>query len=231
MTQSTSEKKKHKCSEKYKHIKKIRRLFILYQIMFCINKNSYTPFHVLTADLIDCYGGSSELIRVFNRLGVCTSYDTLLRQIHESVEASRSQGIIQGLVPSVITLFSMDYIDFLKSHAQVYKGNQQLTWHGTTIQAVQPLPSLNTEVSELLHSRRRPHTELSPFPSPDHPTRSPLPKRFHGRPRTAVEFSGVESSNESVPVYNFEKIPVLSEIQLQHPTLDTSFKQICFTLH
>ena len=40
---------------------------------------------------------------------------------------------------------SADNLDFLHSYARVYSGNQQLSWHGTTIQAVQPQPSVLTD--------------------------------------------------------------------------------------
>ena len=101
LTQSTSErsKKRSSQSESSKNIKNIRRLFILCQIMFCIDNTCYMPFHVLTADLIDSYGGSFELIKILNRLGVCVSNDTLLRHIQQKVQESVSKGILQGLDP------------------------------------------------------------------------------------------------------------------------------------
>ena len=108
--------------------------------MFCIDKTCYMPFHVLNADLIDCYGGSAELIKIFNRLGVCVSNDTLLRHIQQNVQQMKSKGIFQGLDPDIITVFTLDNIVFLHSHAQVFAGNQLLSWHGTTIQAVQANP-------------------------------------------------------------------------------------------
>ena len=162
--------------------------------MFCIDKTCYMPFHVLNADPIDCYGGSAELIKIFNRLGVCVSNDTLLRHIQQIVQQMKSKGILQGLDPDIITVFTLDNIDFLHSHAQVFAGNQHLSWHGTTIQAVQanPLhkaqalvhdePTIPSEtcVQTDVNTRRRSHGLLSPIPLPDKEVRSPLPKRFHG---------------------------------------------------
>ena len=67
------------------------------------------PFHVLNADLIDCYGGSAELIKIFNRLGVCVSNDTLLRHIEQNVQQMKSKRILQGLDPDIITVFTLDF--------------------------------------------------------------------------------------------------------------------------
>ena len=132
LTQSTTErhKKPSSQSESSKTIKKIRRLFLLCQIMFCIDNTCYMPFHVLAADLIDSCGGSSELIKILNRLGVCVSNDTLLRHIQQKVQESVSKGILQGLDPHILTLFTMDNIDFLQSRPGFcWKPTTQLAWN------------------------------------------------------------------------------------------------------
>ncbi len=221
LTQSATErdKKPSSQSENSKNIKNIRRLFILCQIMFCMDNTCYMPFHILTADLIDSYGGSVELIKIFNRFGVCVSNDTLLRHIQHKVQESASKGILQGLDLNILTLFTLDNIDFLHSHAQVFAGNQQLSWHGTTIQAVQSKPShVEATTSDLLPShttRRRPHALLSPMPSPDKEARSPVPKRFHGRARTGTEFK----SNATIP-------PEQSRVSLSKSSIHTPYNGI-----
>ena len=109
-SQSATERKKGRniIQSKSSKIKSIRRLFILCQIMFCIDSTCYLPFYVLIADLIDSYGVSVELIKILNRLGVCVSNDTLLRHIQQKVQ----EGILQGLNPSILTLFTLlDDID------------------------------------------------------------------------------------------------------------------------
>lgn len=45
--------------------------------------------------------------------------------------------------PNSFTVISADNIDFLHSYARVFYGNQTRSWHGTTVQAVQPKPSLH----------------------------------------------------------------------------------------
>ena len=44
-----------------------------------------------------------------------------------------------------LTFISADNIDFLHSYAQVFCGNQQSSWHRTTVQAVQPMPSMHVQ--------------------------------------------------------------------------------------
>ena len=46
---------------------------------------------------------------------------------------------------------SAENIDFLHSYAQLYKGSNNSSWHGTTIQVVQPLPSLSIHPEVDLH--------------------------------------------------------------------------------
>ena len=145
------------------HIQK--RLRRAYLVMFSMDSRCTTSFHTQITDLVDCCGGSNELIRILNRLGVCSSYDTLLRHIQACTTELSGKGILQGLNPSVLTIFSMDNIDFLKSHAQVYCGKQQLSWHGTTIQAIQPLPHIEDDQTI---NRRRTRESHSPPHSPLH---------------------------------------------------------------
>ena len=63
------------------------------------------------------------------------------------MEKRRSSGIATQLKRN-FTVTSVDNIDFLQSHAAVYSGDQHYTWHGASIQAVQPkstLPELSIQ--------------------------------------------------------------------------------------
>ena len=172
----TTKKRRNRVSST--HVKNIRRLFILHQIMFSIDKTCSMPFHLLNADLLDCLGGSAELIRIFNRLGLCVSLDTLSRHIQTTISTVQKDSLLQGLDPSNITVFTVDNIDYLHSYAKVFCGNQKLSYHGTTIQAVQT-KQLTRQVG-----RRRSHALLSPAMGD---MKSPIPKRVRGR--TGTEFS------------------------------------------
>ena len=217
------------------YIRDLRRAFIISQIMYCIDSRSSISFQLIIADIVACYGGSSQLLRILNRLGVCTSLDTLLRHIQTTVQQSETKGILQGLDPSVITVFSMDNIDFLKSYAQVYCGNQQLRWHGTTVQAVQTKP-LHWEANELPDSApsKRSHDMTSPVHSPT--TGSPLRKMYCCRARTNTELKSIEQSdlnNEHDKSYNFDPISAFSaqtKLSIEHFRLSTDEQKACCTL-
>ena len=56
--------------------------------------------------------------------------------------------VLQGMENMYInkehfTVVSVDNVDFMHTYARVVKGKQNSSWHGTTVQAVQPLPSLS----------------------------------------------------------------------------------------
>ena len=100
------------------------------------------PMHTLLTDTIESQGGSALLIKILNRLGVCASADTLSRFIQYKV-STFSKNKLKSLSPDSLTVVSTDNIDFMHSFAQVFCVNQTSSWHGTTVQAIQPLPYLS----------------------------------------------------------------------------------------
>lgn len=68
--------------------------------MFLTNSECYSPFHVLLADAIECNGGSTELIRIFNRIGAVSSVETLKRVIQSVSQEIKSQGVLSLLAVS-----------------------------------------------------------------------------------------------------------------------------------
>ena len=70
-------------SELALHTKMIRRFFILCAIMHCINEDFTIPLHTLITDIVDGQGGSALLIRILNRLGVCSSLKSLNRYMQD----------------------------------------------------------------------------------------------------------------------------------------------------
>ena len=123
-------------------MKKLRRFTCMCMLMYCMDDRCYLPLHCLITDLIDSCGGSTKLIRYLNRLGICSSLDTLSRVIQQHVNMREHKGPEQELHSSAMMVVSADNIDFMHRYAHNYCGRQSTSWHGTTIQIVQPQPSL-----------------------------------------------------------------------------------------
>ena len=145
LTRSASERRgvANKQMSNEQHKKKLRQFFLLCSMIFCADDRCSMPMHILIADLIESQGGTAFLIQALNRLGVCSSQDTLKRFIQSKVDTKKGKHPCSGYFNSnSFTVISVDNIDFLHSFARVFKGTQNSSWHGTTVQLVQPLPSL-----------------------------------------------------------------------------------------
>ncbi len=176
--------------------KKLRR-FLLSAILFCSDDRCSVPLHTLLTDMIDSQGGSALLVRIL----VCASLDTLSRSIQHHVGQIKGKCGDTCLNTSSFTVVSADNIGFQHSYARVFCGNQASSWHGTSIQATHPLPSLGlletyTMLQEFARmevgitgkqmSRKRTERE-SLLPSPSKSARSPAQKLR--RMRTGTERS------------------------------------------
>ena len=84
--------------------------------MYCIDDRCYLPMHSLITDMVDSCGGSTKLIRALNRLGMCSSLDTLSRVIQQQVKMREQKGPELELHPSAMMIVSADNIDFLHSY-------------------------------------------------------------------------------------------------------------------
>ena len=123
------------------HVKRVRLAYLLCVVLFCATSGHCSvPLHILLADFIDASGGSSELISVLNKLGAVASADTLNRHICSVSVQGKMDGLLKDLNSESFTVASTDNIDFLQSHAAVYSGSQHRSWHGTSVQVVQPQP-------------------------------------------------------------------------------------------
>ena len=74
---------------------------------------------------------------------------------------------MSGFPENAFTVASADNLDFIHSHARIYCGKQQSSWHGTTVQIVQPQPSTLVDTSQelLVSTNNEPATHAEPTTS------------------------------------------------------------------
>ena len=98
------------------------------------------PLQYLLADAILCLGGSTELLKIFNGIGAVASLDTHDLIATYAVKERITKGIHSELVPSTLTISSIDNMDILQHHTIVSTVQSKRSWHGTSVQCVQPMP-------------------------------------------------------------------------------------------
>ena len=69
--------------------------------------------------VIESCGGSTELITILNRFGICSSVDTLKRIVHSVLLDRKNAGTRSLLVNEVFTVASTDNVYFLQNNAAV----------------------------------------------------------------------------------------------------------------
>ena len=157
-TQSVRERRASQCIEPLEssNLSKIATLVCL--LITCTNAKQLTPIHNILADIIETCGGSCELIRILNRMGFVSSPNSHDRFVTFHAEAEQDKHLWTKISPSVVTVASVDNFDMLQTHSAIYQGKHHRSYYGTTIQLVQPLPSMT---SDQLNVTRHASTSVS----------------------------------------------------------------------
>ena len=159
------------------HTRKVRRIFILCAMLFTTNSDCSFPLHTLIADIVKTCGGSNRLMKVLNRLGVCASIETHGRYVQYRVDSINSEGPMSGYPQNSFMVVSADNLDYVHQYARSFSGKQSISWHGTTVQIVQPKPtsltdSLSSTTTGMPHNDTMSQSQLT-MASRLYSTRSP----------------------------------------------------------
>ena len=128
--------------------KNIRQLYALCVLLFTTNTTCSMPLHVVLTEAILSNGGSTELVRIMNRVEAVASLNTANRLSTLVASQRVSRGIIPELHLNTLTIASVDNIDILQPHSLVSCTDATRSWHGTSVQCVQPRSSFNILSSE-----------------------------------------------------------------------------------
>ncbi|CAG2184537.1 unnamed protein product [Mytilus edulis] len=117
------------------------RLFIASCIFNAQSSKCGQPLHLLLSDVLDKYSGSStELLAISNRLGATVSKESLRRFISSRcIQLDKEPNLLSS---DSFTVASFDNLDKNQKYAIVGTGANKSGFHGTTIQAVTPKPSV-----------------------------------------------------------------------------------------
>lgn len=86
-------------------------------------------------------------MRILNQLRVTSSPDTPDYYVTSVANLYKGGSVWRDIPEYSFTVASVDNFDILKSNASVYCGDQYRSYHGTTIQLVQPLPRYTSNQS------------------------------------------------------------------------------------
>ena len=118
----------------------LRRFFICSCLLFCVNRECHFPLNLIISDVIDKFTCSStECLTILSRFGITVSKDSLVR--YQVFAAKKEMEMKPSVLSSSFCVASVDNIDRNSQFAAVTASQKPRGFHGTSVQAVEPLPS------------------------------------------------------------------------------------------
>ena len=163
-------------------------------LFFTTDNRCNTPLHTLLTDVVYSHGGTTQLVQVMNRLGMISSEDTHARYVDHVVSHSdRTHDI--DLSDTVVA--TLDNLDFLQSNAAVYCGDQHRSWHGTTVQILQPKPPTQLPNENVSSTNMAPSLSLPPTQKKERRARTAKERKSADDARSSLH--SLESNMEEPP--------------------------------
>ena len=121
----------------------LRRILISSLFMFMQNPSCHLLQSQLT-ELIDSHSRSSELVKVLNKFGFSVSRDTMSRSIIKAVKNLTEDKIKLQANQNYqsFKVATVDNVDQNVKSGEIVFGKKQENMHATTVQSVEPGPSL-----------------------------------------------------------------------------------------
>ena len=143
MTQSVRQSRRKLFSESASNTQltiSTKNIYALCVLQFCTNSMCSAPLHILLTEAVLCHGSTLELVRILNRIGAAASLDTVNRLATRVVQMRLTRGVKSDLQHHMFAAVSIDNIDILQPFSFVSSLDATRSWHGTSVQCVQPLP-------------------------------------------------------------------------------------------
>ena len=166
-------------------------------------------------------------MQILNRLGAAATVETVNRLATQIVQKRLSTGIQSELQPQMFTAVSVDNIDILQPYSFVSATNLTRSWHGTSVQCVQPHPLSGHLTSEDVLNQDPVNASNSGKHALSSPIGTPIAVEKHKRrKRTLTE--GTMPSPHTVLVHPEQLSDPDLQMEYEHPTRTLCLEQ--FTL-
>ena len=115
-------------------------LFLLAVMAHVVHPPCNYPLHFTLSDYVQSHSGSTELLQLLSRFGVCSSRDTFQRMKTKVVAARKDDGLQKEVATGAFSVTSIDNIDRGAPNQRITQAQQTRGFHSTGV-LVTPKPA------------------------------------------------------------------------------------------